>query len=506
MGDTIAHVFSGSLAKVLLLMKFAPPMHSTVHGTLLFVFLWFSPAVTVARATEFPVALDGAAADGSSPATAAIQAAIDQCAKAGGGTVVVPAGRYLCSTVELRSGVELRLETGAVLLASRDSDAYPGPGRPVLLRGDGLENVAITGAGTIDGRAEHEWRTEKEVDGFIRLETENARRAGIEMKRAFAKPPKTSLVMLRNCRKVRLTGFSALRSPHWGVHLAACHEVTIAGLRIESSLTEGVNSDGLDIDGCSQVTVRGCRIATGDDAICLKSTTAGAGGAPCEDIVVENCELTSTSCALKIGTEGVGDFRRIVFRDCRIRDSNRGLGIFVRDGATVSDVLFSNISIECNRKHYHWWGDGDPLRFVVLKRKPETKAGQIENLRVEKVTARGQGTSLIAGFGAKREADGITLRDVSITLEAEGKPDKRATDALVIRDARNIRLEKLKIGWDEAKGREPKWASGLRAERVEGLELEQCQIDAAPGSGAPPIRAVDLDPAIDDDFTQRPDL
>jgi hypothetical protein len=114
-------------------------------------------------------------------------------------------------------------------------------------------------------------------------------------------------------------------------------------------------------------------------------------------------------------------------------------------------LTFSRIKIECNRKHYQWWGDGDPLRFVVLKRKPESKIGRIEKVRVEDVTARGQG------------------------------------DGLIVRDAAQVSLGDVEIRWDAARGIEPKWRSGLRAERVDDLRLEEVRIDAAPGSEAPAV-------------------
>ena len=430
------------------------------------------------------------ASDGKSPATTSIQSALDACARGGGGTVRIPAGRYLCGAITFRSGVRLHLEAGAVLLASRDPKDYEATGVNgvrVMLRGEGLKDVAITGKGVIDGQAEHGWRIEDRPDDFILTETAIARKAGVELKRAFIKGANVNLVAFIRCENVRVEGVSVVNSPFWGVHLAACRKVSVENLKIVSSLTAGVNSDGLDIDGCRDVHVTGCKIATGDDGICLKSTRAGSGSASCEDVLVEKCKVTSTSCALKIGTESFGDFRRIVFRDCEITDSNRGLGIFVRDGATVSDVLFSKIRIECNRKAYKWWGDGDALRFVVLKRNPDSRVGRIENVRLEDVSARGQGTSLIAGFGADGEIQGITLCRVAITLEAERTLDKRATDALVIRDACRVELEQVSLEWDDSKGAEPKWSSGLRAVRVKGLSQRDNRIFAAPGRDVSPI-------------------
>jgi hypothetical protein len=129
------------------------------------------------------------------------------------------------------------------------------------------------------------------------------------------------------------------------------------------------------------------------------------------------------------------------------------------------------------------------LRFVVLQRKPDSKIGRIEKVRVEDVTARGQGTSLIAGLGPGT-ISGVSLVRTRLTMEAEGKPDKRATDGLIVRDAAQVRLEDLDIRWNTARGTEPKWRSGLRVERADDLRLEQVRIGAAPGSGEPAVTGV----------------
>jgi hypothetical protein len=326
----------------------------------------------------------------------------------------------------------------------------------------------------------HVWRIQEEFDDFILKETEIAKNAGIELKRPFINGPSVSLVAFTRCENVRVEGISVRNSPFWSVHVAACRKVLLKSLRIESSLTTGVNSDGIDIDGCQDVLVTGCVIATGDDAICLKSTKGGADSAPCEDVVVENCKLTSTSCALKIGTETFGDFRRIVFRDCEITDSNRGLGIFVRDGATVSDVVFTRIKIACNRKAYNWWGDGDPIRFVVLKRNPQSRLGSIRNVTVSDVFASGQGSSLIAGFPETDTVSNITLRNVHLTLEAEATVDKRATHGLVLLDVADVALDGVRVAWDKSAGVEPGWGKPLHTERATGLKTNDCRLDVVP--------------------------
>ena len=452
------------------------------HLMSVFVAAVLAASVSAAGAARHDITSFGAQAGGVEPVTEAIQKAIETAHSAGGGTVVVPSGRWLSGTVFLKSGVTLHLESGATLLASRDESHYTrgeGEQAPVLIRGHQARGVAITGRGVIDGQARQVMAEPDGIDSFIERETRIAREAGIDMKRPVTVKPNPCLVLLTECEDVLIEDASFLNSPFWSVHLGNCERIHVRNARIETSTEMGVNADGLDIDGCRDVRVTGCTITTGDDAICLKSTRH-SGGRDCSDIVVTACVLSSTSCALKIGTETHGNFRRIVFSDCVIRNTNRGLGIFVRDGAEVSDVLFSDIIMECERKHYNWWGDGDPFRFIVLKRQPDSRLGSIRRVTVSNVIARGQGSSMIAGYPGADRVSEITLRDVRVTLEAESTADKRATSGLIIRDAADITLDGLSVRWDDSKGTEPAWDQALCSERVDRLETRGCRLDPPP--------------------------
>ena len=120
-----------------------------------------------------------------------------------------------------------------------------------------------------------------------------------------------------------------IESSFWAVHLQWCDRVYVDGIHIQSSSVDGVNSDGLDIDGCSNVMISNCVINTGDDALCLKTTRQNNETRPCRWITVNNCILTSSSAALKIGTESHADFENIAVSNCIINDI-----LHYRSGAT----------------------------------------------------------------------------------------------------------------------------------------------------------------------------
>jgi hypothetical protein len=435
--------------------------------------------------------------------TLAIQKAINACAQAGGGTVYFPAGDYTTATLFLKSHIRICLAPGATIFASRQVSDYSitkdridmETNISILFYGKELENVSFTGRGTIDGQAEHTWEDMKETDNFIKAETEIARASGIEMKRAFALLPRVSLFYLVSCKNVLLEHITVQRSPHWSVHIQWSQDIIIRGIRLFSSLSHGVNSDGIDIDGCRSVIISDCIIETGDDAICLKSTNQSGKYESVENVTVTNCVLTSTSCALKIGTETHGDFRHILFTNCIIKNANRGLGIFVRDGGHVEDVQFANISIQTQRKHFNWWGDGDAVRFVVLKRTEQSKVGSIQNIRLENITAGVEGTSLVEGF-AGQSIQNIQLNRVTIRMNPESTADKRATDIFRFNQLQDLRLTEVDLSWNELQT-EPKWQSALNLENISGLRITSFSGKQAPANReAPAVRLHQVENAI----------
>lgn len=411
-------------------------------------------------------------------ATAALQKAIDACHDQGGGTVLLPVGEYLSGTLVLKSNVSLHIGQGATLYASQDSADYQVPfpiyknsrsDQPVLIYAEGAENISIEGKGKIHGQARRVYEDLKSVDSFIAEETENARKAGVEMKMYYKVPPYVSLVYLVSCRNVKITDVSILESVDWSLHVQWSERVSIRNCYIQSSLEAGVNADGIDIDGCRDVTISDCIIETGDDAIVLKSTFTNNRYESCKNVTVSNCVLSSTSTALKIGTETFGDFQNILFNNCAVKNSNRGVSIVVRDGGTVRDVTVSNISMELDRKHFNYWGDGDPIYLVILKRNEESKVGKIENISLNHILAHGQGTSRIIGYEGQKIKN-VSLHNVQLFIYPEDKPDKRATHALVAREVEDLTIDQLSVSWDDTKTEE-KWKSAFLAEEVDDLTI-----------------------------------
>ncbi len=424
------------------------------------------------------------------PTGQAVQAALDACAAQGGGVAYLPPGRYVSGPLWLRDNVELRLEAGATVVLSTNKADWPS-GTRALINAKGAKRIAITGRGTFDGNAQWDYAPVRGQDPEIAREQENARLAGVEMKRYYRTgDAQKYLFVLQDSEDVRLEGVTILNAPLWNVRLQDCNRVWIRGIYLYSDLERGVNSDGIDIVSSSNVFISDSIISTADDAICLKTVDLGHRGAgaigPTENVVVNNCILTSSSTAMMIGTETHADIRHVLFSNIIVRNSNKVLGINVQDGATVSDVRFVNITFDTSRRHWNWWGDAEVMKIVLKKRTPQSRLGHIRDITLDGAQGTARGTSLIAGH-AERRLEDLTIANLRVKMMAENQPDKRATDALMFQEIDGLTLRGVDVEWDREQP-EPQWGSALVLRDVSRFLLQDFRGQAARPDG--PLPAV----------------
>ena len=266
----------------------------------------------------------GATGDGKTKDTAAFQAALNACAAANGGEVVVPAGDYLIGSIELKSYTTLRLEKGAHLMGSPDLDDYPVTkirweghwidGHRGLIFAQMATHIGIVGPGKISG---------------------NPALGGREM------PRRPVLIEPITCLDVRLEGFATEHRSMWSIHPTCCNGVAAKYLVIRST---GGNGDGIDVDSCTHVRIADCDIATGDDCIAIKSGRGMEGyrlARPTEDVLISRCTLSDSNFAcIGIGSESSGGIRDVRIEDCKFTHaksyalyikSNSGRGAFIKD-------------------------------------------------------------------------------------------------------------------------------------------------------------------------------
>ena len=292
---------------------------------------------------------------------AAIQKAIDKCNEAGGGTVIVPAGEwFMTGPFELKSFVNLHLEPNSQLIASPDESIYTesafgdnrGEGMMWIYARD-VKNVSITGNGTIDGNGV----------AFMGAELDDS----YELKPVTDFDPRPHVLTIINGEKINISDVTIRNSAYWTVHLVGCYDAAISDISLLNNLKIR-NGDGIDIDHSKKVRIANCFIESGDDCICLKNRREYEQYGSCHDITVSNCIMTSRSCAVKIGSENMDSIYHVVFDNCIIRDSNRGIGIQNRDEGTVTDVTFSNMHVDCHLFSDVWWGKSEPIYVTSYPR------------------------------------------------------------------------------------------------------------------------------------------
>ena len=406
-----------------------------------------------AMAADLDIRDFGAKGDGVNKDTAAIQRAIDQAAGSGGGTVVVPPGRYLCGTIYLRSFITLELRNGAVLFGSPDKADYAAYEkleypiledeettyfRHALVTGEGLEHVAVSGQGVIDGN--------------------RYKRGG----------PKT--LALKNCRHVSIRGITVQNSANYSLSFLGCDWVDVDGVTVLNS-----QADGIDPDNCRYVRISNCHVESRDDAICPKASMALGRPGFTEGVAVTNCVIRTNSANFKLGTESAGTFRNIAFSNSVIlpkaagRRSTAGFEISMVDGGLIEDVVISNISMQ---------GASAPF-FIRLGNRGRGQArpqpGVLRGVLVDNLVARGvQLAAAVTGLPSH------PVRDVmlhNILIEAEGGRSGPVGSA----------VPEMPDGYPKAWmfGHLP--AVGLFARHVDGLTMRNVRIK---------LQAPDARPAI----------
>ena len=327
----------------------------------------------------FDVRDQGARGDGRAIDSPAINRAIEVAASAGGGIVMLPAGRFLCFSIRLASGITLLLAEDAVIEAA-DPARHPGrydlpePAPEALYQdfghshwhnsliwGDGIANVAILGPGRIEGSGltrdgpGARWRKqtgERPLSMAGMSETEIRR---LEPQAEAMTGLANKAVALKNCRNVRLSGFTILKGGHFALLATGVENLVVEDLAIDT------DRDGIDLDCVRNASVSRCRVNTpNDDAIVLKSSFALGAAVVTENVVIEDCSVSGfdpgtmldgsfgrsqeiapdrdrVTGRIKLGTESNGGFRNIVIRNCRFERS-RGLALETVDGGVLEDV------------------------------------------------------------------------------------------------------------------------------------------------------------------------
>jgi polygalacturonase len=333
----------------------------------------------------------GGKPDGITLNTEAFEKAMQSLSEKGGGTLIVPKGVWFTGPIVFKSNINLHLDKGALILFSPDFDLYPLVNTVFEgldtrrcqspISGRNLENIAITGEGSINGSGEA-WRPLKKskvteshwkkvvasggvVKGDGWYPSEGALK-GAEMSdmnvpvsnlseeewleiKDFLRPVMVNFV---ECKNVYLQGVLFENSPAWNIHPLMCENVIIDGIFVRNP-AYAQNGDGLDLESCVNSIIVNSLFDVGDDGICIKSGKDEQGrlrGRPTENVIVDNCKVFQGHGGFVVGSEMSGGVRNISVRNCQFLGtdvglrfkSTRGRGGVV-ENIYISDIYMFNI-------------------------------------------------------------------------------------------------------------------------------------------------------------------
>jgi polygalacturonase len=455
--------------------------------------------VTSSLAGFYDVRVYGAAGDGKTLDTGAINSAIEAAAAAGGGMVVFPAGSYLCFSIHLKSQVHLHLLQGSAIVAAdsplpgeqtgyrggvydaaepkTEWDAYQDYGHNhwhnSLLWGEDIHDIGITGPGLIWGKGLSSGRSQRDQGGaFV------AEQPGVGNK----------AIALKNCHNVILRDFSILKAGHFGLLLTGVDNLTIDNLKIDT------DRDGMDIDCCQNVRVSNCTVnSPWDDGICPKSSYALGHARPTRNVTISDCWVTGDyelgsvldgtfkkfpedshawrTGRIKCGTESNGGFINIAISNC-VFEGCQGYALESVDGALMEDITITNTVMRNLTSGPLFMRLGSRLRGP----KETTKVGTMKRILINNLTCYGAPekiSSILSGI------PGFPIEDVKLSNiyveSVGGAPTETA----------QIRPPEFENKYPEPGMFGPMPASGFFLRHVRSIEMSHVEIVTAKPDARP---------------------
>lgn len=315
-------------------------------------------------AATFNILSYGAATNGTSLSTTAINNAILACHNAGGGKVFIPPGTFVTGAIRLKSNVNLYLSKGATLKFSTNTADY----LPVVYtRFEGVEcynyspfiyafeeeNIAITGSGTLNGQASNTnwwaWKTGGAPNVNL-LNSMGENGTPVEQ-RIFGNGYKIrpNFIQPYRCKNILIDSLTILNSPMWEINPVLCQNVTVRNLTINS---HGPNNDGCNPECSKDVLIYNCIFDTGDDCIAIKSGRNNDGrrvNVPSENIVIQKCTMKDGHGGVTMGSECSGSIRNVFAEDCNFNSANLDRALRIKTnsirGGTIENIFMRNCTI-----------------------------------------------------------------------------------------------------------------------------------------------------------------
>ena len=354
---------------------------------------------------EFSAADLGVSPGRTAPVTAALQKAIDQVAAQGGGKLVLAPGDYLVGPLRLTSGLDLHLSAGTVLKLLPREQGYPADSSRYasLLSATGVSDLRIGGPGRIDGQGEAWWRAYRANELSLR---------------------RPQMILLEDCQRVELFGFTSINPPNTHVALRLCREVTIRDVTLEAP-DDSPNTDGLNLSGKNYL-IEDCRVSTGDDNIVILTHSARGWASPvCENFVIRDCTL-GFGHGLSIGSYTGGGIRGLLAERIVFNATTSGIRLKAdRDrGGLVENLVYRDITMRDVKNpvfissHY----PKEPKAPGLDESQPiTTRTPHWKNILIENLRAEGSQNSIVLWGLPERPLENVTIRKATIASERGAK-------------------------------------------------------------------------------------
>lgn len=379
----------------------------------------------------------GAKGDGVSNDTSFIQAAIYACPP--GGRVVFPQGIYLTAPVFLKSDITLELQRDAIIRGVKERELYPIlPGAlksedgekdfylaswegnsaecfASLITGINVENVVITGEGTIDGNASFDtWWHEPKV-------------------KRIAWRPRT--IFLSNCKNVLVEGITVKNSPSWTIHPLRCKNMKFIGLNIENP-KDSPNTDGLNPESCDNVLILGVRFSVGDDCVAIKAGKRTADSScsfePSKNISVRNCLMEYGHGGVVIGSEMSGGVADVHVEKCIFNYTDRGIRIKTRrgrggyiDGIYATKIKMNGVGTPFTINSYYFCDPDGKTEYVWSKEKlpVDERTPHIGGIHLNNITCINTQIAAAFIYGLpEAKIDNVVLKDIYVHFDVNAQP------------------------------------------------------------------------------------
>lgn len=433
----------------------------------------------------------GAVADGLTLNTAAINKAIDECAKNGGGTVVIPQGSFVTGPIIMQSNINLHLNKNAFIIFSPDFNQYPlvvssfegvDAARcqsPVVA--ENLQNIAITGEGIMNGNgfywrplkkdklSESEWKNHLKKYGGVLTDdkktwysSEKALKGLKDNNIGKLVPGKTvkdyedvkdflrpNMIRIYKCKNVLIEGVTFENSPAWTTHCMMSEHITLKGVKVKNPWF-GTNTDALDLESCKNVFMEDCNFDTGDDGICIKSGRDAEGrkrGMPTQDVIVNNCVVYHAHGGFVVGSEMSGGAKNLFVSNCTFIGSDIGLRFKTTRGrgGTVENIYVNNVNmkdIPAEAISFDmYYAAKDPVVLSGEKREPpkvemkpvDETTPQFKNFYISNITCNGAAKGILVRGIPEMHVQNINIENAVL----------QADDCIDIQEATNINLKNI---------------------------------------------------------------